>query len=67
MEIKILERCGIFLVGYMETKHKFLWFRPYKEFECLYKGINTPAHFKTLEEAREFVKKIIKPDVYYEI
>lgn len=67
MEYKILERNGKFLVGYMETKHKFLWFKPYQEFQCCYKGLYEPAHFNSLVEARKFVKIRQKPDTYHEL
>ena len=66
-EIVILERNDIFLVGEMETKYKFLWFFPYKDFRCYYKETHRPAHFSTLEEAQEYVKKISKPDVYHKV
>ena len=66
-EIVILERNGKFLVGEMETKYKFLWFFPYKDFRCYYNEIYRPAHFSTIEEAQEYVKKISKPDVYHKV
>jgi len=64
---RILERNGIFLVGTMVMKQKRLWSKPYEEFRCTWKGLYIPAHFDTLEEARDFVKKITKPDTYHEI
>ena len=66
-QIVILERNGIFLVGCMETKYKFLWFFPYKDFRCYYKELNLPAHFSTLKRAEDYVKKISKPDVYHKV
>lgn len=67
MKYKILERNGIFLVGTMVRKRKFFWSKPYEEFRCTWKDAFKPAHFKTLEDAREFVKKITKPDTYHEL
>ena len=64
---KILERNGKFLVGKIELKRKYFWSKPYEEFRCIWKGMYEPAHFKTLEEARDFVKIIMKPDTYYDI
>ena len=66
-EIVILERNGKFLVGYMETKYKFLWFFAYKDFRCYYKSLYQPAHYSTLKKAENFVKKLSKPDVYHKV
>jgi len=67
MEYKILERNGKFLVGKMVTKRKWLFGKTYEEFKCIWKSIYTPAHFESLEEAREFIRIIKKPDVYHSI
>lgn len=67
MAYKILERNGKFLVGYTVTKYKFLWFKPYQEFECCYMGLYKPAHFDSLEDARTFVKIRQKPDKYHDL
>jgi hypothetical protein len=67
MEIKILERNNIFLVGKIKIKRKWLFGKPYEKFECMYKGLYSPAHFDTIDEAKTFVKKITKPDVYHKI
>jgi len=64
---KILERNGIFIVGKIEIKRKFFWSKPNEEFVPIYKGFYDPAHFETLEEARNFVKIIIKPDIYHDL
>ena len=61
---KILEKNGKFLAGYMRVRYRFLWFWKYEEFQCLYKGIYDPAHFDTLKEARNFLIRIMKPEVY---
>ena len=65
MEYKILERNGKFMVGKMQKKRKWMFSKTYEEFNCIWKAMYTPAHFKTLEEAREFVKVITKPDTYH--
>jgi len=67
MEYKILERNGTFLVGKMEKKRKWLFGKSYEKFNCIWKAMYTPAHFKTLEEARVFVKVITKPDTYHSL
>jgi len=67
MDYKILERNGKFLVGVMEMKRKWFWSTPYEEFRCIWKGSYKPAHFMTIEEAREHVKKISKPDTYHSL
>jgi hypothetical protein len=67
MDYKILERNGIFLVGTMVKKRKYLWSKPHEEFKCTWKGMYSPAHFETLEDARNFVKKITKPDTYHKL
>lgn len=65
MDYKILERNGIFIVGKIETKRKFFWSKPVEKFVPIYKGLYKPAHFKTLQKARDFIKKISKPDKYH--
>jgi hypothetical protein len=67
MDYKILERNGKFLVGRMIQKKRFFWSKPIEEFDCIWSGLNRPAHFETLEEAKEFVKIITKPDQYHDI
>jgi hypothetical protein len=64
---KILERNGIFLVGKMVQKKKYFWSKPQEVFQCTWKGLYSPAHFKTLKDARNFVKKITKPDTYHDL
>jgi hypothetical protein len=65
INIKILERNGKFLVGKMEVKRKWIFGKTYKEFICIWKDLYTPAHFKTLEQARNFVNIRTKPDTYH--
>ena len=63
---KILERHGKFMVGQEVTRKRFLR-EPKTEFMVCYKNINTPAHFDTLQEAKEWVKMKMIPDRFHEI
>jgi hypothetical protein len=67
MDYVILERNGKFLVGTMEKKRSWFLGKAHDEFVCAWRDFYIPAHFKTLEEAREFVAVITKPDTYHRV
>ena len=64
---KILERKEIFMVGKIVKKRKCFWCDYKEDFECTWKSMYSPAHFKTLDEAKGFIRKITKTDVYHEV
>ena len=62
MEYKILETKGWFIVGEMHKKRSLMGLLALKS-----NGFHAINRFKTLEEARKFLKVITKPDTYHEI
>jgi hypothetical protein len=67
MSYIILERKGTFLVGKNKLVKKYFWSKPKEEFFCVWMGLYKPAKFNNLQDAKEYVNKISKPDVYHEI
>lgn len=68
---KVLERNGIFMVGYMESvkKRKYFWSKPViiEEWRTIWMGLYKLAHFETLELAMDYARKVNKPDVLHEV
>jgi len=68
---KVLERNGIFMVGYMESvkKRKYFWSEPVivEEWRTIWMGMYKPAHFPSLELAIDYARKVNKPDVLHEV
>jgi hypothetical protein len=66
-EFKIIERHGVFIV-YQAYYVFSLWkMKNIKKWTVSFKGIYKPAHFETLEDAREWVKLRMKQDVEHSI
>jgi hypothetical protein len=67
MSYKILERKGVFIVGEMVMKKRWIFGKSREEFNVLWKAPYEPAHFDTIEEAKEYIKLIQKPDIYHSV
>lgn len=62
---KILEKNGVFFIGRMVTKYKFLWWFPYEVFDHLTYNRKF-VKFNTLKEAKEYIN-YMKPSVLHNI
>ncbi|CAG7581610.1 MAG: hypothetical protein SLAVMIC_00927 [uncultured marine phage] len=67
MDHKIIERNGIFIVYVRDNYFSLSKLRKVDKWRVMYKGLHSPAHFETLEEARNWIQVRLKPDVEHSI
>lgn len=63
----ILERRGKFLACERFYEKPWPWSKPKENYRVMYKGLSTPAHFDTLEDAGTWLKLQLKEDVIHEL
>ena len=62
---KIVYRRGKYIVHGLSKRYVWWRFKWVEEWNVLYQGLYTPAHFYTKEAAIEWIKMINQPDVEY--
>lgn len=64
---RIIERQGVFIVFFLYKRFELFKLKTIETWEVAYKAIGTPAHFYSLEEARNWIRIITKPDIEHDI